>query len=1132
MRFPNLRSQNLPIPVSILLALSLVLVLFAPQAVFAQYAVTTVAGGGPNNVAALSASIGFPGTVVRDASGNTYIADSYSSDILKVDTTGNVTVVAGNGTIGYSGDGAVATSAALNSPEGVFVDASGNIFIADTGNDLIRAVNTGTTQITIAGITIPAGDIQTVAGTHYQSNGQNGCVYSGDGGAAIGAQLCDPYSVFVDAAGDIFIADTSNEAIREVGGSSGIISTVAGNGTFCPDPTTSCGDGGAATSAQLDLPEGVFVDATGNIFIADTDNNRIRVVNTGSVQITIAGVAIPAGDIQTVAGAYYQSEGGTACVYSGDGGAATAAFICFPANVFVDASENIYIADTNNQVIREVAPNGTIQTVAGNGTAGYLGDGGAATSAELQYPNDIFVDASGNIFIADTDNFVIRDVTAGNIETVIGNNTLAYSGDGGLAVNAELNYPGGVTVDGSGDIFISDTESSVIREVVAASGNIQTVAGDGTSCTLPTAACGDGGLAASAQFSNPNGVSLDTSGNIFIADTEDNRIRVVNTGSAAITFWGITIAPGDIQTVAGTGTFGYSGDNGPATSAELFSPFGVYVDSADNIFIADTDNHRIREVAASSGIITTVAGNGTQCNPTTATCGDGGAATSGNLAFPFGVFVDLSENIYIADTGDNRIREVTAANGNINTVAGTGIPGYAGDGAVATSALLDAPDGVFVDTAGDLFIADTENSVIREVVAATANIETIAGNNIAGFSGDGGPSLSAELNSPLALFGNAAGKLFVADTDNSRIRELAVSIVVTLAPNPVSVVVDSLQQFTATVTGTGNTAVTFLVNGVAGGNSTVGTISTSGLFQAPAVVPTSPTVTVTAIANVDGTSSASAQATILNPSGTVTVAVSTNPPVTQVYTGTVQAFIATVTGSSNAAVTWYVEGQQGGDATFGTIDTAGNYTGPAAVPAQPTVVIMAVSQADSSAIGTESVMIVTAPSGPQPAPQTTSPGGMATYTISLTPNQGPTGQALTLSCLQSTLPPGGSCSFSPATITPGPSPSPSTLTITVPSGVASLEKRRGTGLRIYFAFIFLPLAGIVFAGVGHNRQKRNKQRLWLAGLGILLILLNACGGGGGSSPGSSSTTYNVKVQGVTAAQPNPVTITVAVLTVQ
>jgi len=1010
-----MRRQNSPFLFSVALAL----VLFAPRVSLAQYAISTVAGGGPNNLTALNASIGYPGGVALDAAGNVYIADSHSSHIFKVDTTNNLTVVAGNGTHGYAGDGGPATSAALDGPEGVFVDASGNIFIADTQNSVIREV------------TASNGNIITVAGT-----GAAG--YSGDGGLATSAQLYDPYGVFVDSAENIYIADTDNAAIREVTASNGYIQTVAGNETICPDPTTPCGDGGPATSAQLALPEGVFVDATGNILIADTDNSRIRVVNPATTQTTIAGVVIPPAYIQTVAGAYYQADGGTACQFTGDAGLAASAFLCAPDGVFVDSSENIFIADTNNFAIREVAAStiNIITTVAGTlGTAGYTGDNATATSATLNYPSNVVVDSSGDIVIADTDNFVIRKVTAGTIQTIIGNNTLSYSGDTRLAVNAELSSPASVSVDSAGDIFIADSDNSAIREVVAASGDIQTVAGSITICASSTAPCGDGEAATSAQLNNPQGVFLDASGNIFIADTEDNRIRVVNTTTATITVAGVAISSLTIATVAGTGTAGYSGDTAAATLAELSSPYGVFVDSTENIFIADTGNNVIREVS-SAGIITTVVGNNTECTPAGATCGDGGAPTSAQLNFPTGVFLDAAEDIFIADTFDNRIREVTASTGTITTVAGTGARGYSGDGSAATSAVLDTPYGVFVDTAGDIFIADTDNFVIREVFAATGNIQTVAGSNTQGFSGDGGQSTLAELNSPSGVFGDAAGNLYVADMDNARIRQLVPALFVTISPNPVSVVVSTQQQFTATVAGSSNSAVTWSVNGTLGGNSTLGTISTTGLFQAPAAIPTPATVTITAL-----------------------------------------------------------------------------------------------SQADGKSTGSATVTIVSAPTAAQPAPQTISPGGTATYSLLLNANTGAPGQPLTLSCSQASLPPGGSCSFSPAKITPGTQAVPFSLTITVPTGSASLGTPSGMGLHFYLSFF--PLAGLLLASIRPRNKRRPRSKL--AGACVFLLMLTACGGSGSSNSSGTNPelgTYNVKVQGATAGQSNPVTITTVGLTVQ
>ncbi len=1141
MRSPNQKTAIL---------VALVFLLIAPSVLFGQYAINTVAGGGPNNLPELSASIGFPGSIAFDTAGNTYIADSESSHIFKVDTAGNLTVVAGNGTLGYSGDGGPAASAALNGPEGVFVDGSGNIFIADTDNCLIREVS--------------GGNISTVAGN---ASIPQPCGYSGDGGPATSAQLFDPFGIFVDGAGNIFIADTDNCLVREVSG--GNISTVAGNPNANPLPCGYSGDGSAATSAQLDEPFGVFVDGSGNIFIADSGNNLIRVVNPGNAPVTIAGITIAAGDIQFVAGASYDSQGGTACQLTGDGGAATSAFLCSPYGVFVDGSQNIFITDTNNFAVREVAAStvNVITTPAGTlGVEGYSPNGTPATSADLNYPSNVVVDGSGNIFIADTDNFVIREVTASNgqIQTTIGNNTLAYSGDGGSAVNAELSAPGSVAVDAAGNIYIADSGNSVIRAVNTGAsavtiagvtiqpGDMQTIVGSYYQ-PLGDALCddsGDGGPALSAQLCAPSSVFLDSAGNIFIADTQNNAIRVVNTGTQALTTWGVTIQPGDIATVAGNGTIcsgsaAACGDGGAATSAALANPYGVFVDSAENIFIADTDDYVVREVVASSGIISTVAGNYAECTQAAApSCGDGATATSAQLTFVFGVFVDLAENIYIADTFDNRIRVaaspsasqpvtiagVTISPGNIATVAGNGTRGFGGDGATATAANLDTPFGVFTDLSGDIFIADTENAAIREVVAATGFIQTVAGTPLTpGFSGDGGPATSAELNAPLAVFGTPAGDLFVADTDNARIRSLVSAIFVTVTPNPVNVVIGTQQQFTATVTGAGSTAVTWQVNGMAGGDSTVGTISTDGIYLAPMTVPNPAVVTITAILVADGTTSGSAQATVVTANDNITVAVS-DGGATQVYTTTTQQFTATVTGTSNQAVNWYVEGSEGGNATYGTIDGTGLYTGPAAVPTPATITITAFSQAASNAFGTATITIVAAPSAADPAPQTVSPGGSANYSLVLNANTGAAGQTLTLSCSQSTLPAGATCSFTPTTVTPGPQAVPFALTITVPTGAASLSQPKTMRLALYCAL--LPLAGIVFAGAGLRNKRR--RLLYLPGLIIFLTLLNACGGASSSTTptGPQSQTYNVKVQGTTATQPNPVTIAIAGLTVQ
>jgi uncharacterized protein (TIGR03437 family) len=344
--------------------------------------------------------------------------------------------------------------------------------------------------------------------------------------------------------------------VTAVSGQSGIITTVAGDGTFGYS-----GDDGPATSASLFYPEGVAADASGNLFIADTNNHRIRKVSASGIITTFAG-------------------NGTAG-FSGDGGPATSAEMFEPIGVAMDASGNLFIVDDDDNRIRKVSASGIITTVAGNGTAGFSGDGGPATSASLSYPTGVAMDASGNLFIADYGNNRIREVSAsGIITTVVGDGTQGSSGDGGPATSASLYYPYAVAVSSSG-LFIGEQFNSRIRKV-SASGIITTVAGNGT-----PGFSGDGGPATSASLSGGYwGLALDVAGNLFIADYGNNRIRKVS-------------ASGIITTVAGNGTPGFSGDGGPATLASLWGPDGVAVNASGNLFIVDNRNDRIREVSAS-----------------------------------------------------------------------------------------------------------------------------------------------------------------------------------------------------------------------------------------------------------------------------------------------------------------------------------------------------------------------------------------------------------------------------------------------------------------------------------------------------------------------------------------------------
>ncbi len=810
--------------------------------------IITVAGNGSSgysgdNGPATSAMLSNPYGVAVDSSGNLFIADAFNNRIREVvASTGNIITIAGNGTGGFSGDGGSATSAAINFPEGVAVDSSGNVFIADESNMRVREVVKST------------GVITTIAG-----NGTWG--YNGDGELATAAELYYPKSVAVDSSGNVYIADWYNNRIREVVKSTGAIATVAGTGT-----SGFSGDGGAATSAMLNLPVGVAVDTSGNVYIGDTSNSRIREVTRAT------------GVITTIAG------NGTAG-FSGDGGPAVSAALNHPYEVALDSSNNIYVADAYNLRIREVQahplptlgslsstgwtvnqPNytglisissgtapfsnltatglpagltaslsGSTITISGTPTAtgtynsvnisiqdsygltashtytitinalpalgslsptqayvsawGYSGaipiiggTGPFLVTAQANLPPGLTATSTGTTITftgipttTGTYNNIqltVRDMTgvtasgiftitpvappAGSIITYAGNGNVGFGGDSGNPLTAQMNFPRSVAVDSSGNLYIADQNNQRIREVVKATGNIITVAGNGSA-----GYSGDNGPATSAMLNYPSGVAVDSSGNLYIADVYNNRIREV------------VKATGNIITIAGNGTSGYAGDGGAATSAEVYYPFAVAVDSSGNVYIADTDNYRIREVTKSTGVITTIAGNGTA-----GYSGDGGAATSARLFNPYGVGVDASGNVYIADTYNERIREVVKSTGIISTFAGNGIAGFTGDGGAATSAELYTPESVYVDASGNVYIADAGNNRIREVTHATGNITTLAGNGTAGGGGDAGAATSASLNFAYGVAVDSTSNVFIADANNNRVREIP-------NPNPI-----------------------------------------------------------------------------------------------------------------------------------------------------------------------------------------------------------------------------------------------------------------------------------------------------------------------------------------------------------
>jgi len=706
--------------------------------------ISTVAGGGvTDGIAATNSSLHSPEGMAVDSNGNLFIADASGNRIRKVNNTGIITTVAGNGAYGYSGDGGAATNASLAGPASVVFDTSGNLFVADLGNNVVREIHTN-------------GIITTVAGNGVWN-------YAGDGGPATNASLAFPAGVTFDASGNLLIADQFNNRIRKVD-TNGIITTIAGSG---PTGYTGgySGDGGAATNAVLHCPTSVTVDASGNLFIADQVNNRIRKIDTNGVIFTVAGSG-PTG---------YVGQ------YSGDGGFATNASLYQPVDVEVDASGNLFIADSRNQRVRKVDTNGIITTVAGDGVMAYSGDGGAAANANLNNPLELAITVSGGLLIADCGNNCIRELYTNGVIATIAGDSANYLGIGGAAKDASLYFPFSVVVDTSGNLFFSDGNYVAVHKVDT-NGIITIVAGNGQS-----GFSGDGGPATNASLQYA-GLAVDDFGNLFIADGGNNRIRKVDTN-------------GIITTVAGDGTPGYTGDGGIATNATLNSPAGVAVDARGNLFIAD-GNNCIRKVDT-NGFIMTVAGNGIP-----GYSGDGGTATNAELSAPTGLAVDTCGNLFISDELNNCIRKVDV-NGIISTIAGNGTPGYSGDNGAATNASLNQPISVAVDSVGNLFIADPLNHRIREV-NTNGIITTMAGNGVMSYSGDGGAATNASLSDPDGVSVDGSGNLFFADVENNRIRKVANTQRPSLVLN--SVTAGDAGQYQVVVTSLGGSVTSSVVN--------------------------------------------------------------------------------------------------------------------------------------------------------------------------------------------------------------------------------------------------------------------------------------------------------------------------------
>ena len=636
--------------------------------VVAQNVITTFAGtpksfpsGTP--VPALTAPLA-PSRITVGPQGEAYFGDREANLVVRLNSDGTLAVVAGNGVPGFSGDGGPATSASLNQPSGFAVDSNGNLYIWDLGNARIRKVNSQGTISTIAGNGVPgfSGDGGPAVSAQIGFNSQDTLTENGHTPAQYAGSIC------VDSAGNLYIADTENRRVRMVNASSGIITTVAGGGSVS-------GDGGPATQANLGLTLSVAVDASGNLYIGVGDSVRIvnpgGTINTFSNSITAVSLAVgPSGGLYaaTLVGVYLVTVSGPPTVIVpgaqpgstlGDGGPAASASVNTPFGVAVDAQSNIFIADTFDERIREVNSSSTINTVAGTGAPNFFGDGGPAAAAGLSAPNEIAVDASGNVYIADTNNLRVRVVnTQGVISTFANLSAFGSSDSPDFPYYIALAADGGVyTANGLGIIKISQD------------GTVVTIAGGGQG------PASDGASATSIRLDGPYDLAADHVGNVYYLNNT-LVLRKIDSN-------GILSTPG----------------GGVQATCATFLHQCIAIDQGNDVFLPGVNS--VKKITP-SGTVSSIPVSG--------------------ISEISGIAVDATGAIYLSDVGNHdHVLKVTPG-GTTTPFAGNNGYGYGGDGGPALQATLYGPTGLAVDSSGNLLIADNINGRIRKVFASSGSI--------------------------------------------------------------------------------------------------------------------------------------------------------------------------------------------------------------------------------------------------------------------------------------------------------------------------------------------------------------------------------------------------------------------------
>jgi sugar lactone lactonase YvrE len=718
-----------------------------------QAALRLLAGSmnGPGSLDGLGANALFnqPSSSVVDSLGNIFVTDSKNNTIRKITSAGVVTTFAGAAGVAGSTNG-TGSAARFNFPWGIAIDSGNNLFVADSGNQVIRKITSAAVVTTFAG----------TLGTPGSADG-----------AGTAASFADPAGLAIDASGNIYVADGTNHTIRKIT-SAGVVSTFAGS---AGNPGFLDGTGAAA---KFSGPMGIAIDLSSNLYVANYNNHNIRKITSSGVVTTIAGVANYTG--------------------SGDGNGSGTAYFFNPNTVAID-SGNIYVADTGNNAIRKITAAGVSSYFAGVAP----GTDGTGAAARFLSPNATAIDSAGTIYIADAKNNIIRKITTGGVVTTLAGTAGLSGAINGTGAAARFNNPQGIAVDSSLNVYVADTDNQIIRKITSA-GVVTTLAGAAGNMSFANA------TGTAAMFCNPKGVAVDSTGNVFVADSCNYLIRKITTAGIVTTLagtlgtWGNTdgngtaavfdspsglaiditgklyvtdtgsstirkISSTTVSTLAGAGYLAGYGD-GQGSAALFNAPTGITVDSGGNVYVADSGNFVIRKIT-SGGAVTTLAGTATISGSS------GGIGTAASFMNPTGISTNGS-NLYVADQGSNNIRQIVISTKVVTTLAGP----QAGANGTGAAVSFSGPQGVAVDSSGNVYVADSNNYIIRKITSAGV-ATTLAGTAGVYVGNVDGTGAAAGFSRPTDLVADGSGNIFVLDRTGSIRKITPAGVVTTVTTN-------------------------------------------------------------------------------------------------------------------------------------------------------------------------------------------------------------------------------------------------------------------------------------------------------------------------------------------------------------